>query len=104
MKMDIQQLERLQKRVCDNNTVLLNELLESAKNIILSKRYPCSDYPDELENRYKDLQVRIAVDLYNKLGAEGELAHSENGVSRSYGAENVSTDLLKEIVPKVGVI
>lgn len=103
MEMDIQQLERLQKRVCDNNTVLLNELLESAKNIILAKRYPCSDYPKNLENRYKDLQVRIAVDLYNKLGAEGELSHSENGVSRSYGAENVSTDLLKEIVPKVGV-
>ena len=101
--MDIQQLERLQRRVCEDNTVLLNELLNTSKNIIMAKRFPLSDYPDELENRYKDLQVRIAVDLYNKLGAEGELAHSENGVSRSYGAENVSTDLLKEIVPKVGV-
>lgn len=102
--MDFEQLEKLKKRINDDNCILLNELLESAKNIILSKRYPCSDYPKNLENRYKDLQVRIAVDLYNKLGAEGELAHSENGVSRSYGAENVSTDLLKEIVPKVGVI
>lgn len=102
--MDFEQLEKLKKRINDDNCILLNELLESAKNIILAKRYPCSDYPKNLENRYKDLQVRIAVDLYNKLGAEGELAHSENGVSRSYGAENVSTDLLKEIVPKVGVI
>lgn len=102
--MDFEQLEKLKKRINDDNCILLNELLESAKNIILSKRYPCSDYPEKLENRYKDLQVRIAVDLYNKLGAEGELAHSENGVSRSYGAENVSTDLLKEIIPKVGVI
>lgn len=102
--MDISQLERLKRRVDENNNALLVELLESAKHIINQKRYPFSDYPGTLEERYKDLQIRIAVDLYNKLGAEGETAHSENGVSRSYGAENVSTDLLKEIVPKVGVI
>ena len=47
---------------------------------------------------------RIAVDLFNKLGAEGETAHSENGVSRTYGAENVSTDLLAEIMPKAKVL
>lgn len=102
--MDVEQLEKLKIRINDKNEILLNELLESAKNIIMQKRYLFSDHPDKLENRYKDLQIRIAVDLYNKLGAEGEISHSENGVSRTYGAENVSTDLLKEIVPKVGVI
>lgn len=102
--MDIEQLERLKRRVDEKDNILLKELLESAKKIIMQKRYQFSDYPDKLEERYKDLQIRIAIDLYNKLGAEGETAHSENGVSRSYGAENVSTDLLKEIVPKVGVI
>ena len=52
----------------------------------------------------KDLQIRIAVEMFNKRGAEGEIAHSENGVSRSYASANVSEDLLKEITPKVGVV
>lgn len=98
------QLTRLKHRTNCNDEDLLNDLLESAKNIIMSKRYPCSDFPKILEDRYRDLQIRIAIDLYNKIGAEGETAHSENGVSRTYGAENVSTDLLREIVPKVGVV
>lgn len=104
MSVDFEQLNRLKNRIDEDDNILLSELLESSKYIIMARRYPCSDFPEGLENRYKDLQIRIAVDLYNKLGAEGETEHSENGVSRSYGAENVSTDLLKEIVPKVGVL
>jgi hypothetical protein len=42
--------------------------------------------------------------MFNKRGAEGETAHSENGVSRTYQSANVSEDLLKEITPKAGVV
>lgn len=97
-------LERLQTQTGDNNSALLEELLESAKEIILSRRFPHSDWPDEVEPRYRGLQIRIALDLYNKRGAEGELAHSENGISRTYTAGWVSRDLLDEIVPKCGVV
>lgn len=97
------QLARLQRKIdVDENTG--NDLLESATEIIMQRRYPFEEWPDELESRYYGLQIRIAVDLFNKLGAEGETAHSENGVSRTYGAENVSTDLLAEIIPKAKVL
>lgn len=105
------QLERLKIRITENTTdEELGDILESAKNIILARRYPFSDYPiDEngetvLEARYHDLQIRIAVELYNKIGAEGETAHSENGVARSYESANISESLLREIVPKAVVI
>lgn len=97
------QLARLQRKInVDENTG--NDLLESATEIIMQRRYPFEEWPNELESRYYGLQIRIAVDLFNKLGAEGETAHSENGVSRTYGAENVSTDLLAEIIPKAKVL
>ena len=99
------QLERLKIRIPENNNETeLEELLESAKAVILSRRFPFGEPPEELENRYKDLQIRIAVEMYNKLGVEGQTSHSENGVARSYASASVSEDLLREITPKAGIV
>ena len=99
------QLERLKIRITENvSDVELEDILESAKAVILSRRFPFGEQPNEIEDKYKDLQIRIAVEMFNKRGAEGETAHSENGVSRSYASANVSEDLLKEITPKAGVV
>lgn len=99
------QLERLKIRITENtNDDELEDILESAKAVILSRRYPFGDCPAEIEDKYKDLQIRIAVEMFNKRGAEGETAHSENGVSRSYASASVSEELLREITPKAGVV
>ena len=99
------QLERLKIRITEKvDDMELEDILESAKAVILSRRFPFGEQPTEIEDKYKDLQIRIAVEMFNKRGAEGETAHSENGVSRSYASANVSEDLLKEITPKVGVV
>lgn len=95
-------LERLKYRTQEADDGLLLEMLESAKNIILSLRYPYGDWPEDLEPRYLDLQVRIAEDMYNRIGASGQTHHSENGISRSWGAEWVSEQLLREVAPMVG--
>lgn len=101
----MEQLERLKIRITEKvNDDELADILESAKAVILSRRFPFSEWPDEIESKYKDLQIRIAVEMFNKRGAEGETAHSENGISRSYASANVSEDLLKEITPKAGVV
>jgi hypothetical protein len=99
------ELERLKIRITEkvDDNVLL-DILASAKAVILSRRFPFGEQPTELEEKYKDLQIRIAVEMFNKQGAEGETAHSENGISRSYASASVSEDLLKEITPKVGVV
>ena len=99
------QLERLKIRITENATdAELEDILESAKAVILARRFPFTDWPEEIEAKYKDLQIRIAVEMFSKRGAEGETAHSENGVSRTYASANVSEDLLKEITPKAGVL
>lgn len=99
------QLERLKIRITEKVTdAELEDILESAKAVILSRRFPFSEHPAEIEDKYKDLQIRIAVEMFNKQGAEGEVAHSENGVSRTYASASVSEDLLREITPKVGVV
>ena len=99
------QLERLKIRITETvNDVELEDILESAKAVILSRRFPFGEHPEEIENKYKDLQIRIAVEMFNKRGAEGETAHSENGISRSYASSNISEDLLKEITPKAGIV
>ena len=99
------QLERLKIRITENvNDVELEDILESAKAVILSRRFPFGEQPTEIEERYKDLQIRIAVEMFAKRGAEGETAHSENGVSRTYSSVSVSEELLREITPKGSVI
>lgn len=99
------QLERLKIRIPENtNELELEDLLESAKAVILSRRFPFGEQPTEIEDRYKDLQIRIAVEMFNRLGAEGEITHSENGVSRVYSSAFVSKELLQEITPKAGVV
>lgn len=84
----------------EEDTLLLN-FLDSAKYEIMARRYPYGDFPKELDIRYADLQLRIAVVMYNKQGAEGQKSHSENGVSRSYEDYGY---LLAEVVPMVGGI
>ena len=100
------QLERLRIRITgkDIRDEELEDILESAKAVILSRRYPFGDFPEDIEPRYKDLQIRIAVEMFNKIGAEGQTSHSENGVSRTYSSASVSEELLREITPKAGVV
>lgn len=118
-------LERLQLRLTDNGVVpdnnVLMDCIETAKNAILSRRFPFGDYPTRevtiqenghdvtveetyVEDRYLDLQFRIALDLYNKIGAEGEIIHSANGISRTYESPWISRQLLLEVTPKYGAI
>ncbi len=105
------QLERLKIRITEKtNDDELADILESAKNIILARRYPFSEFPvnDDgetvLEARYYDLQIRIAIEIFNKIGAEGQTSHSENGVSRLYESANISESLLREVTPKAAII
>lgn len=95
-------IERLKIRTEESDTRILYELLESAENIIISRRFPFGRENATFEERYRDLKIRIAEDMYNRLGASGQLSHSENGIDRKWSSEWVSEQLLNEIIPKVG--
>ena len=87
------------------DTELLNFLLEQAEGIILTRRYPFGAPEDAtIPARYEHLQLQIAVELFSKMGAEGQTAHNENGISRTYEAADVSPSLLRRITPVVGSV
>ena len=98
------QAEKLRLRMPEISETDAESLLETAAAAINARRYPFEDFPEELESRYLDLQLRIAADLYAKAGAEGETSHSENGVSRAYSNAWISEELLSEVTPKGRVL
>lgn len=85
-----------------SDDVLLSYLAIAGRKII-SRAYPYDDTVEEVPRRYEYLQCEIANYLLNKRGAEGQTAHSENGVNRSYESADVPESMLSEVVPHVGV-
>ena len=83
---------------------VLTAYLHIAARKILNRAYPYDDTVEEVPRRYGYLQCDIANYLLNKRGAEGQTAHSENGISRSYESADVPESMLCEVIPHVGVL
>ena len=79
-------------------------LLLITKGAILNRRYPFGTDLTEVPARYEYIQLQMCVALYNKKGAEGQTAHSENGISRTYEAGDIPQSLLKQILPIAGSV
>lgn len=103
------ELERLKIRIPEETgDSVLKEILETAKDVVLARLYPFLD-DEQLDGkivprRYRTVTLDIAVELYNKRGAEGEISHSENGVARTYSSAFVSDELLSQIIPYASVV
>lgn len=83
----------------DKDALLLDYLEDARLTINTIRRYKGNL---GLEEKYYGLQLRMAVCAYNKIGAEGETSHNENGISRSYdGGNDYPKSMLREIVPLV---
>lgn len=84
---------------------LLSFLLEMAEGIVLNRRYPFGA-PEgaTVPALYEYIQIKVAVELFSKMGAEGQTVHKENGVDRTWEAADVSPSLLKQIIPIVGSV
>lgn len=84
---------------------LLTYLLENAEGIVLNRRYPFGP-PDggTVPAKFEHIQIQIAVELFSKMGAEGQVSHDENGIKRTWEAADVSPSLLNKIIPVVGSV
>ena len=82
---------------------LLSILVEQSEGIVLNRRYPFGA-PEgaTVPAQYEHIQLQIAVELFSKMGSEGQTAHAENGINRSYESADVSPSLLRRIVPVCG--
>lgn len=97
-------LARLKLRTGEADEAILEDCLESARSAIMARRYPYQEWPDELESRYLDLQFRCAMDIYSKIGAEGQTGHSENSINRTWESSWISESLLQEVTPIAKVV
>ena len=86
-----------------SDDVLLLYLTIAGRKII-NRAYPYDDSVAEVPRRYGYLQCDIALYLLNKRGAEGEISHSENGISRTYENADVPDSMLRDVIPMCGVI
>ena len=85
----------------DYSASLLNVYLRQAKQLILNKRFPYGDQPNEVEAKYEQLQIELAISLFNERGAEGQSTHNENGVSRHWRTKE---EIMFDVVPCASVL
>jgi hypothetical protein len=83
---------------------VLSAYLNLAGAKINAKAYPYTPDVIDVPSKYHYLQVEIAAYMLNKRGAEGQMAHSENGISRTYENADVPASMLKSITPYCGTI
>lgn len=96
---DEEKLAMLGDMTGETSESILSAYLNIAASKILRRAFPFGTDATAVPACYEINQIEIAAYLINKRGAEGETAHSENGVSRSYEGGDVPTSLMREIVP-----
>lgn len=71
------------------------------------RNYPLSFKDEDIENDLYSHLSTIAmavVDMYSKLGAEGEKSHTENGVTRQYETAYISASIFIDVLPYVNIL
>lgn len=75
---------------------ILQFCLDNASDIICDIRNS-----NKVESKYLNTQISMAIEVYNKRGAEGQTSHSENGIGRSYEKGDISPSIIARITPVV---
>jgi len=78
----------------DSSDAILQFCLDCASDVICDIRNS-----DKVESKYLKIQIKIAIEIFSKMGAEGQTGHSENSISRSYETGDISPSLISQIVP-----
>lgn len=93
------------KTMCgEEDEATISVYLEMAKQKINALAYPYDAEGKEVPAKYEHIQIEAAVYMLNKRGGEGESAHSENGISRTYESADLPASMLRGIVPYAGVV
>lgn len=96
---DTEKLKMLESMTGETEEAVLSTYLTLAKGVVLRKAFPFGDGTETVPAKYDTVQVEIAAYMLNKRGAEGESAHSENGVTRYYEDGDIPPTLLRRILP-----
>lgn len=88
----------------DESVDIVHGYLDIAAAEIICRAYPFEHDVTDVPSKYDMLQCKIAAYMIQKRGAEGQTAHTENGVSRTYEDADLPASLLCQIIPYAGVI
>lgn len=88
----------------DAEETQLNLLLSFSASKIINRAYPFREDVTEVPSQYENLQIRLAAELYARMGAEGQTVHNENGINRTWESSEAGQVMLREIVPEVGIL
>jgi hypothetical protein len=102
-------IERLKARIPEATEAELEDVLESAKDVILSRRFvnlakATDEEKAEALSVHNEKVLEAAVVIYNMRGIEGQISHSENGVARSYEECAGMKSILEKIIPRCDVV
>ena len=89
----------------ETDDTAISAFLNKAKAAILNEMYRAwSEWPEnaDVPPRYEIAQCELAVRYLNRRGGEGESAHSENGINRTYDSPD-DADILRRITPLVEI-
>lgn len=98
-----EQLRMLTVMTGETDSDVLSTYLDLATGKVLATLFPY-DGDHEVPEQYHTTTVEIAAYMVNKIGAEGEIQHTENGVNRIYEDGDIPTSLMRKLVPYAGVI
>ena len=102
-------IERLKIRIPQATEAELGDVLETAKDTILSRCF-VSVAKATAEEKAKMLEeqnekvLKAAVIIYNMRGIEGQISHSENGISRSFAENEGLKPILEQIIPRCNIV
>ena len=107
---------------------MANELLNKLKIVLNARDFDVDDFDDNYlqyeidraiaeinrcrrftptdtklyDEKYEYLIIPFCISAIAKIGAEGQISHSENGVSRSYGSSmDYPKELVQQIIPLI---
>lgn len=84
---------------------VISAFLLKAKYAILNRLYTAwHEWPEDAEvpARYELTQCELAIRYYDRQGGEGQVGHSENGISRTWDSPD-DADVLRSITPLVEI-
>lgn len=102
-------IDRLKLRLPEASEAELEDILESAKDVILSRCFVSVSRTSDEDRRtaltvHREKVLNAAVIIYNMRGVEGQVSHSENGVARSYADMAGMKSILEQITPRCDVV
>ena len=102
-------IERLKIRIPQATEAELGDVLETAKDTILSRcvvsvAKATAEEKAKMLEEHNEKVLKAAVIIYNMRGIEGQISHSENGISRSFAENEGLKPILEQIVPRCNIV